>query len=142
MLVNCSVVPDGSTATLRLDGKGVGLVEGWYKDQVVSYFDFSEAPLTTTADQVPLSPIHVTFNVNPAEEGGGPASGFVTESDGETTHNVVATLPGDDGYSPLWLVHVYDNTAFDDVSDLASAQAATELAAGVATVNCPIVDIP
>lgn len=137
VLVNCPVVPDGSTATLRLGGEDPGLHSGWYKGDVVKYFTFEEAPLM--GESVPLSPIYVTFNVNPDEEGGGPASGFVTEMDSEQTHNVVATLPGDDGYSPLWFVNVYDNAAFDDVSDLQSAMDADQLAQGVASVNCPVV---
>ncbi len=90
---------------------------------------------------VPLSPIYVTFNVNPDEDGGGPASGFVTEEGSTQTHNVVATVPGDEGYSPLWLVNVYDNAAFDSVSDLETAMDAEQLAAGVATVNCPVVSV-
>src|SRR5690606_32247092 len=103
------------------------------------YFTFEEAGLS--GESVPLSPIYVTFNVNPDEDGGGPASGFVTEPDSGQTHNVVATLPDDEGYSPLWFVNVYDNAAFDDVSDLQSAMDADQLAQGVASVNCPIVSV-
>jgi hypothetical protein len=138
-LVNCPVVPEGSTATMRLGDGATGLVQGWYRNQVVSYFQFTEAPLVTTGGGVPLSPIYVTFNVNPGTDGGGPPSGFRTEAASDRTHNVVATLPGDDGYSPLWSVNVYDNADFDRVSDLASALDAELLAGGVATVNCPIV---
>jgi len=140
-LVNCPVVPDGSTATMRLGDGPTGLVEGWYRDQVVSYFQFTEAALTTTGGRVPVSPIYVAFNTNPDEEGGGPASGFVTEAGSEQTHNVVATVPGDDGYSTLWSVNVYDNADFDGVADLSSATDAELLAGGVATVNCPIVAV-
>jgi hypothetical protein len=141
-LVNCPVVPDGSTASMRAGDGDAGLVEGWYRGQVVSYFEFTEAPLTTTGESVPVSPIWVTFNVNPGEDGGGPPSGFVTEMDGDRTHNVLATLPGDEGYSPLWLVNVYDNADFEAVSDLDSAMDAEQLASGVATVNCPVVSLP
>ena len=141
-LVNCPVVPDGSTASMRAGDEDAGLVEGWYRGQVVSYFQFTEAPLTTGGESVPVSPIWVTFNVNPGEDGGGPPSGFVTEADGDRTHNVLATLPGDEGYSPLWLVNVYDNADFEAVSDLDSAMDAEQLAAGVATVNCPVVSLP
>ena len=49
------------------------------------------------------------------------------------------TLPGDTGYSPLWLVAVYDNADFPSVHDRATAQKAKVLALGAATVNCPIV---
>jgi len=97
--------------------------------------------MTDENDMVPLSPIYVTFNINPDQEGGGPGSGFVTESQSGRTHNVVATLPMDEGYSPLWRVNVYDNEDFWFVLDLASAQSANILATGVADVNCPIIEL-
>jgi hypothetical protein len=37
MLVNCPVVPAGSTAKLRLN-EPADAVRGWYRDKVVSYF--------------------------------------------------------------------------------------------------------
>lgn len=137
MLVNCPIVPEGSTGSLG--GAANGLTRGWYKGQVVFYFNFGEAALTTTPDgEVPTSPIYVSFNVNPGEAGGGPASGFKAEDGTDQTHNVLATLPGDEGYSPYWDVFVYDNAEFDAVTDLASAQAATILGPGP-FVNCPVV---
>ncbi len=142
IIVNCPIVPDGSTASKRLNGEAAGLVRGWYKDQVVYYFNFSEKMLTTESDgTVPLSPIHVCFNINPGETGGGPASGFVVETGTDQTHNVVATLPEDALYSPLWLVFAYDNADFDNVSDLSSALAANNVGMELATVNCPVVSI-
>jgi hypothetical protein len=140
-LVNCPVVPEGSTAEKRAGDAGTGLTEGWYDGKVVSYFRFAEASLSLTNDLVPLAPIYVTFNTNPGNEGGGPPSGFVTEDGSPQNHNVVASLPGDDAYSPLWLVNVYDNADFDSVSDLASAKDASVLATGVANVNCPLVAV-
>lgn len=139
-IVNCPIVPRGTTAQL---GAGAnGLVRGWYRDQVVFYFDFNERALTTTAQGlVPTSPIFVSFNVNPDQPGGGPASGFRTETGTLQTHNVVATIPADAGYSPLWSVNVFDNGAFGSVSNLASAQASPILGAGVALVNCPVVSV-
>ena len=134
VIINCPVVPKGSTAMLRGGGESNGLHAGWYKDMVVYYFTFEEKMLSGAT--VPLSPIYVTFNAN-----GMPPSGFVMEEGTMQTHNVVATIPSDDGYSPLWLVSVYDNADFDSVSDLASAEAANILAAGVATVNCPVVSV-
>lgn len=143
ILVNCPIVPAGSTAEKRYIDEDNGLVEGWYEGTVVSYFNFSEKMLTTDPvnAEVPLSPIYVTFNINPDQEGGGPSSGFVTEMDSDQTHNVVATLPEDAAYSPLWLVSVYDNMDFDTVSDWTSATAASLLGSGVATPNCPIVSV-
>ncbi|WP_257297924.1 hypothetical protein [Haloarchaeobius sp. FL176] len=139
MLVNCPIVPEGSTATKRAGDGDTGLVQGWYDGQVVHYFTFGEASLTVTDGSVPLSPIFVAFNTNPGMDGGGPASGFMTEMGSSQTHNVVATLPGDDGYSPLWQVAVYDNADFESVSDLESASDANILNNNAATVNCPIV---
>jgi hypothetical protein len=140
-LVNCPIVPEGSTATKRFGDDDTGLIDGWYDDQVVSYFAFTEASLELANDIVPLSPIYVTFNTNPGEDGGGPGSGFMTEMDSEQNHNVVASLPGDDDYSPLWLVNIYDNADFESVMDLESATNATILAQGAANVNCPIVSV-
>lgn len=139
-IVNCPVVPDGSTASLRVGEGTPDLISGWYKGQIAKYFEFGEAPLSGAA--VPTSPIYVMFNVNPdaADPASGPASGFRAEDSGQT-HNVLATLPGDAGYSPLWAVNILDNMAFDAVGDLASAAAAPSLAAGP-NVNCPVVDLP
>ena len=86
-----------------------------------------------------ISPIYVTFNANPGKPNGGPGSGFRAEPDTQQTHNIPFTLPGDTGYSPLWLVAVYDNVDWPSVRDRATALKAKVLAAGVATVNCPIV---
>ena len=121
-VVNCPVVPKGSTASKRMPGGTTGLVRGWYQDMVVYYFVFTEKDLSTSGGQVPTSPIYVAFNVNPDESGGGPASGFMTEPGSDQTHNVLETIPADALYSPLWSVNVYDNAAFGDVSDLATAK--------------------
>jgi hypothetical protein len=140
---NCPVVPEGSTASKHYgdDNDEAPLVDGWYDGAVVSYFLFEEDSYETMDNTVPLSPIYVSFNTNPGQAGGGPASGFMTESGSAQTHNVVATLPGDAGYSPLWMVNVYDNADFDSVSDLDSAMDATILAEGAAMVNCPVVSM-
>lgn len=137
MLRNMPVVPDKSKAKQRLNGESAALQSAWYQGQVAKFFSFDEAPLSGAS--VPLSPIYVTFNVNPGTPDGGPGSGFKAEPNSEQTHNVPATLPGDAGYSPLWLVAVYDNADFGSVKDLVTALKAKVLAAGVATVNCPIV---
>jgi hypothetical protein len=138
-LVNCPVVPKGSTAQLRLDGGASELHRGWYRGEVVYYFSFEERALSGRT--VPVAPIYVTFNVNPDLEGGGPPSGFKAESGTDQTHNVVSVLPSDADYSPLWAVSPYDNADFDGVADLRSLSDAHVLANGVADVNCPIVEI-
>lgn len=135
MLVNCPVVPFGSTANRSyVAGTGTPLTLGWYRGNAVAYFSFGEAPLTSPGGAaVPMSPIYVMFNDNAA----GPASGFRTEPNSAITHNVLATLPGDAGYSPLWSVRVINNSYFAGVSNLATAAALPWTPAG-ADVNCPV----
>jgi len=141
IIVNCPIVPDSSTAMLRYKtSEDPGLTRGWYDTKVVFYFNFAEKALMVDGSgMVPLSPIYVCFNINPGEPGGGPPSGFKTDSTGRT-HNVTATLPEDMLYSPLWSVNMYDNADFDMVHDLASAQMANILVMGAANVNCPVVE--
>ena len=140
-IVNCPVVPEGSTATKRFGGGSVSLHKGWYKEQVVSYFTFEEKALSASGGGVPTSPIYVCFNLNPAETGGGPPSGFKVETGTVQTHNVVATIPTSGSYSPLWVVNAFDNADFNNVDDLASALAASSVGSGLATVNCPVVTV-
>jgi len=142
-LVNCPVVPKGSTATKRLNGGDATLTRGWYKSKIVHYFNFSERPLmTTSSGMVPAIPIYVTFNLNPDQPGGGPESGFKTESSTSLqTHNVIAALPSQSGYTPLWTVMVYDNASFGNVTNLMTAAAAPLLNPQAGTVNCPVVTI-
>lgn len=141
-IVNCPVVPDGSTATKRIGGGSAGLNKGWYKENIVSYFNFDEKAIVASGGKVSTSPIYVCFNINPADTGGGPASGFKTETGTNKTHNVVATVPASASYSPLWLVNAFDNAAFNNVNNLTSAQSATSVGTGLATVNCPVVSVP
>ena len=138
-LRNMPVVPDKSTATARLKGESAALQRAWYQGQVAKFFSFDEAPLSGSS--VPLSPIYVTFNVNPDQPNGGPGSGFKAEPNSKQTHNVPSTLPGDAGYSPLWLVAVYDNADWPEVKDLKTALKVKVLAPAAATVNCPIVSV-
>lgn len=139
-IVNCPVVPEGSTATKRIGGSSA-LVKGWYKSKIVFYFSFEEKALVASGGNVPTSPIYVCFNINPGVNGGGPESGFKVEPGTDQTHNVIATIPSNANYSPLWLVTAFDNAAFNNVSNLSSAQAATSVGTGLALVNCPVVSI-
>ena len=75
-LRNMPVVPDKSTARARLNGESAELHRAWYQGQVAKFFSFAEAPLAAAGANVPLSPIYVTFNVNPGAPNGGPGSGF------------------------------------------------------------------
>jgi hypothetical protein len=141
-IVNCPVVPFGSTAAKsKALGAASSLTLGWYKGQAVAYFNFDEAAMTATAaGMVAVDDIYVTFNVdpNPANAASGPASGFKVEAGTMKTHNVLASLPGDVDYSPLWAVSFLPNASFAMASDLASALTLSPTSAG-ATVNCPVV---
>lgn len=147
VIVNRPLVPEGSTALERVGGEDPAPRMAWYRGTVAHYLSFGESDLRTIAEgeifagMVPLSYIFVTFNIDPGEPGGGPPSGFMTEPGTEQTHNVVETIPGDTDpvYSPLWHVVIYDNDAFDQVSDIASARAATRLEIVDPKVNCPVV---
>src|SRR6476659_885709 len=138
-LRNMPVVPDKWIARERLNGESTELQRVWYRGQVAKFFSFDEAPLSGTS--VPLSPISVSFHINPGQPNGDLASGFRTEPNSEQTHNIPATLPGDKGYSPLWLRVVYDNADWPSVHDLATALKAKVIPAKVLTPNCPIVFI-
>jgi hypothetical protein len=143
-VVNCPIVPKGSTARIRYSpSESPGLTRGWYKDKVVYYFNFFEKELMTVNGMVPTSDIYVSFEINPGQPNGGPSSGFKTENDMATgqTHNVPETLPSETAYSPLWDVQIYDNGSFGSVDNLASAMSAPILARDAAMVNCPIVSV-
>ena len=142
IIVNCPMVPAASTARHRLGAAGPELRRGWYRDHVVYYFTFEEAPVAAVAAGTPTAPIHVAYAINPDEPGGGPPSGFRTEPGTGRTHNVVDTLPGQPGYTPLRAVRVYDNAAFDDVKDLATAEAQRLLATDTMLLNLPVVEAP
>lgn len=139
LIVNCPIVPEGSTATKRLSSdESRELTVGWYRDQRIYYFSFFETGGPIEADDDGLlrnSPIYVTFN----DLDEGPASGFVTEMGGDQTHNVVSTLPDSPAYSPLWKVNVYASNEFDEVRDRESAMSATIVDPDGPEVNCPIV---
>ncbi len=133
-LINCPLVPEGSTAVKRLGGAAT-LRQGWYRDQVIFYFTFAERTVETTAGgSVPLQDLFVTFTVN-----GDRRSGYVKEMGTPQTHNILASLPADADYSPLWRVRVYDNTAFDAVRDLAAARAAPVVDDSLFVINAPVV---
>lgn len=141
-LVNCPVVPEGSTAGKRLNGESTAIVHGWYDEKIVSYFNFGEKALSTSGGLVPTAPIYVSFVINPDNNNpaSGPASGFKAETGSMQTHNVVGAMPSDAGYSPLWLVNAYDNANFGSVSNLQTALAIPQTSLG-AYVNCPVVSI-
>jgi len=136
-IVNCPVVPFGSTASKKFGGGSQALTLGWYNGKAVAYFDFEEKEITATiTGDVPVVPIYVMFNNNTT----GPASGFKTETGTAQTHNVLSVSPTDAGYSPLWKVVVLDNSAFANVNNITTANSATVLIPNAGLVNCPVVN--
>lgn len=138
-LLNMAVVPDKSIARVRFKGGKYELQRAWYRGQVAKYFLFDEAPLSVSGGQVPVSPIYDGFTINPGKPNGGVAFHF--EPNSKQTHNVVATAPGDEGYSPLWLRVVYDSAAWASVHDLDTALKAKVVPAETLMINCPIVSV-
>jgi len=135
-IVNCPVVPYGSTASKKFGGGSQALTLSWYKNQAVAYFNFSEKALTASADgTLATSPIYVCFNDNSA----GPSSGFKVEAGTSQTHNVLGTTPSSSAYSPLWQVKVVDNAGFSAIKDLPTAMNSKILNPNAALVNCPTV---
>ena len=86
-----------------------------------------------------MSPIYDGFTINPGEPNG--EVEFHTEPNSTQTHNVVATVPGDEGYSPLWLRVVYDSAAWASVVNLDTALKAKVVPAKELQINCPIVSV-
>lgn len=136
-IVNCPVVPFGSTAALQFGGGSQALTFGWYKDSAVAYFNFAEKALTVPLNGKLATPaIYVMFNDNNA----GPSSGFKTESGTTQVHNVISLSPADAGYSPLWNVVVINNTYFNMQTNLATALLGPVLNPNAGLVNCPVVN--
>ena len=131
------VVPDKSHARARPNGGNPELQRAWYRGQVAKFLLFDEAPLSVSGDKVPVSPIYDGFTINPGQPGG--EMDFCTDPNSKQTHNVVATVPGDKAYSPLWLRIVYDSAACASVHNLDTALKAKVVPAKVLMVNCPIV---
>ncbi len=138
-LLNMAVVPDKSRARTRFNRGNPELQRAWYHDQVAQFFLFDEAPLSVSGDKVPVSPIYDGFTINPGQAGG--EMKFCTDPNSTQTHNVVATVPGDKAYSPLWLRVVYDSAACASVHNLDTALKAKVVPAKVLLINCPIVSI-
>jgi len=121
LLVNCPVVPDGST----LEG-GEALVQGWYRGEEVFYPDFGGNPAVA---------LPIWAFITGMDPSGNPQ--FV-----EGQNNVIDSVPGDDGYSAFWrvnLVTVPDGYEPNSVrSAAAAADAGYEMTQTDLVVNCPV----
>ena len=127
IVVNCPVVnPDTA-----LEGSSDSLVQGWYRDREVFYFDFGS---NSPADGfiVQAAPIYAFFL-----------------SDGTAVagqQNIINVLPGEDGYSDLWNVikvtvdSSYVANTYTSESDVLAAATLGEVMLEETTiyVNCPV----
>ncbi len=134
-VVNWSVVPQGTTASLTFLGKNPLGNKAWIDGKVVNYAEFETNVTPTAAGTVPLVPIYVTFK----EDALGPASGFMTEAGGVQTHNVVALVPGQTNYTSLWDHYVVKNADFASVTNAQTAAAKGTHLTPPFLVNCPVV---
>ncbi len=114
-------VPWGSRAEKRFDPTTpTRPLDGWYNGQIVKYLQFENPRGTAQVDfgsgQINTPQMYVFFDNNRDEK-----DGFALDPEGLGTHNVVTRLPGEEGYSPLWVLQVFTLAAFGRVLDLASA---------------------
>ena len=144
-VINCVMVPAGSKASKRFDAAApTAAQDGWYRDQVVKYFLFEGLTSTGVVDfngEVLNTPQMWGFFDNDRDV----VDGFARDTVTGDTHNVATRLPGDEGYSPLWILQIFKLDAFDRVDGLSSAldQSRNEenlLALdGLLYINAPIV---
>ena len=135
-IINCPIVPFGSTADLA-ERDAVG----WYKGKHVQYFSFEslETSIVNPGSlDVPYAVVRVIF------EGNDPSKGMKIDPDTGKTHNVFDTIPGDELYRALWRHDFVDESEFGSVHDWESSVAAIEAEVGMDNilVNCPVVIWP
>lgn len=120
-LMQAVMVPDGSKAALRFDATTPSeLLDGWYKGRLVKYLLFENPASTAVVDfgagEIKTPQMYTFFANNRNEK-----DGFEIDPESGMTHNVVTRLPGQEGYSPLWVLQIFKLMAFERVQDLASA---------------------
>ncbi len=124
MLVNCPLVPEGTTLET-----GKELVQGWHNGQAVFYPDFGANPAT-------VAPIWVLIH-------GMKADGTPDFVEGQ--NNIIDTVPGQTDYTAFWRVNIV--TVPDGYEPNSLRSAADVLAAGYQitetdmVVNCPVVQV-
>jgi hypothetical protein len=121
MLVNCPIVPAGST----LEG-GEPLVQGWYKGQPVFYPDFG----MNAAVAIPIYAFITGMNADGSPQ-------FL-----EGQNNIIDAVPSDTGYSAFWrvsLVTVPENYAPNSITSAAEVvSSGYEITETDLVVNCPV----
>jgi len=124
ILVNCPVVRTEAPAEV------FDITAGWYQDQWVVYYNFNNPiPSPDGGETVTPAPIYVLF--------------YDDGTQVPDQRNIIDVVPGDDGYSDLWHVHMV--TVPDDyVANEVRSFVQIENAGYTVTptdiyVNCPVV---
>lgn len=116
-----------------MDESTRSLIDGWYRGRAVRYYDFGMNS-ATSGSTVSVAPIYAFIT-------GMSAAGEPMFVDGQ--HNIVDVVPGDDGYSDLWEVHlvtVPEDYEPDSITSAAEVEApGFEMTVPGMFVNCPIV---
>ena len=124
MLVNCPIVPEGTTLET-----GQELVQGWHDGEEVFYPDFGANPAT-------VAPIWVF--IHGMNDDGTPD--FV-----EGQHNIIDTVPGDADYTAFWQVNMVTVPADYEPDSIRSAadvvDAGFQITETDMVVNCPVVEV-
>ena len=126
----------GSTGAMMDDmtAMELSLIAGWYKGREVEYYDFGMHTPLTEGSSVLTAPIYVFIT-------GMDASGNPQFVEGQ--HNVIAVVPGEEGYSDLWqvmLVTVEDGYEADSAKSVdAVMSGGFEVTETDMFVNCPVV---
>jgi hypothetical protein len=124
MLVNCPVVPAGTTLET-----GQELVQGWHDGEEIFYPDFGANPAT-------VEPIWVLIH-------GMNADGTPDFVEGQ--HNIIDTVPGESDYTAFWRVNMVTVPDEYEADSLRSAQdvldAGFEITETDMVVNCPVVNV-
>ncbi|HLF27785.1 MAG TPA: hypothetical protein VJG32_15735 [Anaerolineae bacterium] len=122
-------------AMMDEEPKTFALTQGWYQGRETFYYDFgSNSTVLDDGERVAVAPIYVFVT-------GFDAAGNPQLVEGQ--HNVVGTVPGEEGYSDLWQVHfvvvpsTYEPDSLKSAPDIMGS--GFEIMETDRLVNCPIV---
>jgi hypothetical protein len=132
-ILNMPVVPALSSASGSVSGGKALLLRGWCRHKVLFYFAFDELNADSQG-LVPASPQYAFFSENGLPH----RAGFRTTDDAGATRNVLASLPGEGSYSPLWALQRLAREDFLNVANLEDARRHASVPHG-ATINAVVV---
>ena len=120
-VMNGVMVPAGSRASRRFDPQmPADPQDGWYRGQVVKYLLF-ENPSSTAQVAFGENEINTPQMYGFFENDKDEIESFAVDPETGDTHNVVTSLPGEEGYSPLWVLQILKLAVFEETLDVASA---------------------